>query len=423
MLSLFPALLALFTGAVFSGFESAFSSHSRYKIDIDLKRNAYPSNIIAKFYKNSSLFLSTLWTGYIISLVFFSVLANGIVASTLRNLIHEEYLSNTGIQLLTILTLGTVWFLFAEVLTKVTFRISTELLIKIFAFPVYLAFIILYPVLNILVILSRLLLVYIFRVKIEKEDYPFNKYDLDNLLDISASESDKTNEDYQEIMMFRNARDLSNIKLREFMIPRNEIVGIEQTEDVQILSDLIVASGHSKILVYDQTIDNVTGYAHSYDIFSRPQNITDIIKPVIIVPGTMTADKLLNTFIIERKSVALIVDEFGGTDGMLTIEDILEEIFGDIDDEYDVEQAEDKQLSPTEFILAGRLDIDYINEKYSLTLPESDDYQTLAGYIIYAHQSIPAENEEIVVESYRFTILKATESRIEQVYLKISAEP
>lgn len=420
MFSLFPALIALVTGAIFSGFESAFSSQSRLKLDIDLKRNTYPSNIISKFYSNSSLFLSTLWAGYIACMAFFSVFAYDVVNETIPNIVSAEYFSKTGILLLIILILGLIWYLVAELLSTMVFKRYPEALIKVFALPVYLIFKITYPLHYVLLAFARLLLRYIFRVKIEKEEYPFHKIDLDNLLDFPASESDKANEDYQEIMMFRNAHDLSNIKLREFMVPRNEIIAIEQSEDFQTLCNLIVESGHSKILVFDQTIDNITGYVHSYDIFSKPENITEILRPVIIVPGTMTADRLLNMFILERKSVALIVDEFGGTHGMLTIEDILEEIFGDIDDEYDVEQADDKQISATEYILTGRLDIDYINEKYNLNLPESDDYQTLAGYIIFAHQSIPAENEEIIIGNLKFTILKASESRIEQVHLKVS---
>jgi CBS domain containing-hemolysin-like protein len=219
--------------------------------------------------------------------------------------------------------------------------------------------------------------------------------------------------------MFKNARDLSNIKLRDFMVPRNEIVAIEKDDTIQNLIDLITESGHSKILVYEESIDDIIGYSHSYDMFSKPSIISEIIKPVIIVPGTMAADSLLNTFIRERKSVALIVDEFGGTAGMLTIEDILEEIFGDIEDEYDIEEFEDKRINEHEYLVSGRLDIDYLNEKYDLGLPESDEYKTVAGYIIFIHKNIPAENEEIVIGNLTFLITKASESKIEQVLVRL----
>lgn len=205
------------------------------------------------------------------------------------------------------------------------------------------------------------------------------------------------------------------------MVPRMEIAAISSEDTIENLTSLIVESGHSKILVFNQSVDDIIGYSHSYDIFRKPATIKEIIKPVIIVPETMTADRLLNKFIIERKSVALVVDEFGGTAGMLTIEDIIEEIFGEIDDEYDVEELEDKQLNEYEYLVSGRTDIYLLNEKYNLELPESDDYNTLAGYIIYEHESIPVQDEEIQIGDYLFIITRASETKIEQVLIRANS--
>ena len=220
--------------------------------------------------------------------------------------------------------------------------------------------------------------------------------------------------------MFQNARDLGNIKLRECMVPRNEIIALNQNESIDKLNELFIESGHSKVLIYQDSIDNIIGYTHSYDLFRKPASIREITKPVMIVPETMPASTLLNKFMGERRSVALVVDEFGGTAGMLTIEDIIEEIFGEIDDEYDVEELAERQIDENTYLFSGRHEIDYLNQKYRLDLPESDDYETLAGFIISFHESIPAENEEIRAGNFLFTIVRASETRIEEVLLKVN---
>ena len=227
-------------------------------------------------------------------------------------------------------------------------------------------------------------------------------------------------DDFQEIQMFQNARDLGNIKLRECMIPRNEIEAVSTTDSLETLRELFISSGHSKILVYQENIDNIIGYTHSYDLFHKPTSINEIIKTILIAPETMPANKLLSMFMKERKSVALVVDEFGGTAGMVTNEDIIEEIFGEIDDEYDVEDFAETQISEDEYLFSARLEIDYLNHKYKLDLPVSDDYETLAGLIISDHEDIPGVDEHIQIEDFLFIITRASESRIEEVRVKYS---
>ena len=331
-----------------------------------------------------------------------------------------EFTAPAGVLFILELTIAAlIYLLLAEFIPKILFRLGPDNILNDLAVPVYVFYLLFYPVVRFFIGFSEVILKYLFRVKINKKEYTFSTVDLENFLNESTLQPSKENDDYQEIQMFQNARDLSSIKVRDCMVPRNEIVAISKEETIENLSALIVESGHSKVLVFDQSIDNIIGYSHSYDIFGKPATIDQIIKPVIIVPGTMAVDHLLHMFIKERKSVALVVDEFGGTDGMLTIEDIMEEIFGNIEDEYDVEELEDKQLNANEYLVSGRHEIDYLNEKYNLELPESDDYKTLAGYIIHFHENIPAQSEEITIGNYNFTILKATDTRIEQVLIRL----
>lgn len=413
-------IIFLLLSAFFSGIETAFASANKLKIEVDKSRDQFTSSILSRFIKNQSFFISTLWFGNMIALIAYSIYASKLIETELLQIIVPGYTSLVLTIIIEIIIISLVYFLVAALLPKTLFRLNPDGILRTFAIPIYIVYLIFYPVIRLFILLAEFILRYLFRAKIDRQEYTFSSIDLDKLLDETTIEPAKENEEFQELQMFRNARDLSNIKLRDFMVPRNEIVAIAKDESLDSLSNLIVESGHSKILVFDQSIDNIIGYSHSYDIFAKPASLSEIIKPVIIVPGTMNADRLLNTFILERRSVALVVDEFGGTDGMLTIEDILEEIFGDIDDEYDVEEFEDKQISEYEYLVSGRLDIDYLNEKYNLGLPESVDYNTVAGYIIFNHENIPSEEEEILIDNLTFVIMKASESRIEQVLIRVN---
>ncbi len=219
--------------------------------------------------------------------------------------------------------------------------------------------------------------------------------------------------------MFQNVIDFGKIKLRECLIPRTEIIALDENETMEVAKQLFISNGLSKILVFRESIDNIIGYIHSYDMFKNPENITSILKQIIIVPETMLANDVLGMFIKQSKSIALVVDEFGGTSGMVTMEDIIEEIFGEIVDEHDVEDLVEKKINESEFVLSARLEIDYLNEKYNLDLPVSDDYETLAGLIIHYHKNIPSQNDEISVENIRLRIIQASQMKIEKVNLKI----
>ncbi len=279
---------------------------------------------------------------------------------------------------------------------------------------------ILYPFVFIFIGLSEFILKKLFRVTFGKEDYSFSPVDLgDYVKEFTQGENDES-EISQEIQIFQNAIDFHNIKLRECMIPRTDIVALEINESVDVLRSSFIETGHSKILIFRENIDNIIGYTHSYDMFQKPETINEILRSIFIVPEAMLANKVLSMMLSENKSIAVVVDEFGGTSGMITMEDIIEEIFGEIEDEHDNEDLTEKQIDADEFMFSGRLEIDYINEKYQLGIPVTEDYETLAGYIIQHHESIPMMNEIIKIHKFSFKIVQAKKNRIELVHLKIN---
>ncbi|MEA5108972.1 hypothetical protein SDC9_24904 [bioreactor metagenome] len=417
---LIPVVITILFSAFFSGMEIAFVTANKLKIEVDKNKDFLPARILSKFVKKPSRFIGALLLGNNIALVIYGIYIARILELPLRQLLPAGAGAEAMLLIAQTLVSTLIILLFAEFLPKILFRINPNSTLSFFAIPVYLFYILFYPVIIFFIGLSELTLKYLFKVNITQPDYAFGVVDLDHFLSESTAGKPEESEDYQEIQMFQNARDLGNIKLRECMVPRNEIIALNQNESIDKLNELFIESGHSKVLIYQESIDNIIGYTHSYDLFRKPVSIKEITKPVMIVPETMPASTLLNKFMGERRSVALVVDEFGGTAGMLTIEDIIEEIFGEIDDEYDVEELAEKQIDENTYLFSGRHEIDYLNQKYRLDLPESDDYETLAGFIISYHESIPAENEEIRAGNFLFTIVRASETRIEEVLLKVN---
>ncbi len=417
-----PIFIALLFSAFFSGTEIAFVTANKLRIEVDKNKDLLPARLLSGFLRKPGRFIAALLLGNNIALVVYGIYISVLLREPLLSILPEG--SGEGALLLLSQTIiSTLIILFiAEFIPKVLFRINPNKILNIFALPLFLFYILFYPVIFLFIGISEFLLRYVFKARITRPEYSFGVIDLDHYLNESATTEIEDSDDYQEIQMFQNARDLGNIKLRECMIPRNEIVALNKSESIETLTSLFVESGHSKILIYQDSIDNIIGYSHSYDLFKKPGNIPQITKPVMIVPETMPASKLLNMFMTERKSVALVVDEFGGTAGMLTIEDIIEEIFGEIDDEYDVEDFSETRISDNEFLFSARLEIDYLNQKYKLDLPVSDDYETLAGLILSHHEEIPAVNDEIRVNNFLFVITRATDNRIEEVMLKTDPE-
>jgi CBS domain containing-hemolysin-like protein len=408
-------LITLIASAFFSGLEIAFITSNKLRIELESKQGNFAAKILAYFNKYPSRYLGTMLLGNNIALVIFGIYMD----DELEPIIENFTSSNILILLISTFISTMLILITAEFLPKNLFRINPNKTLTLFAFPLTIVYGILYPVVMISIGSSEFILKKIFRVKIEKENAAFTMIDLDNYVREGTSAVEKKVEMDHEIQIFQNALDFSSVKARECMIPRTEIVAVEVNESIEALRQKFVQTRLSKILVYEKNIDNIIGYAYSKELFKKPSTIKSIMLPVSIVPESMAASEVLTVFIQQNKSIALVVDEFGGTSGMLTMEDVMEEIFGEIEDEHDKEELIEKQLNETEFIFSARLETDYINNKYRLKLPILDNVETIGGLIMSYHENIPRVNEEIHIENAVFTILSVTRTRIETVSLKI----
>lgn len=413
-----PILITLIFSAFFSGIEIAFVSANKLRIEVEKNKDLLSAGILARFLRKPSRFIAALLLGNNIALVVYGIYIARLLEPYLMNILPSGTGGGAIMLLLQTIISTLIVLIVAEFLPKMLFRINPNKILNFFAIPLNVFYLLFYPIIFLFIGISEILLKYVFKASITHPEYSFGVVDLDHYLREFSTQMPEEVDDFQEIQMFQNARDLGNIKVRECMVPRNEISAVSNDDSLETLKNLFISSGHSKILVYQDNIDNIIGYTHSYDLFHKPASIQEITKPIMIAPETMPANKLLSMFMSERKSVALVVDEFGGTAGMLTNEDIIEEIFGEIDDEYDVEDLAENQITDNEYLFSARLEIDYLNHKYKLDLPASDDYETLAGLIISDHEDIPAVDEEIQVGDFLFVITRASESRIEEVRLK-----
>lgn len=406
----------LIASAFFSGMEIAFISSNKLKIELDKKSQSFVSRLVSFFTKNPSLYISTMLVGNNIALVIY-----GIAMTKFIEPLFIPYVNSDGILLLINTVISTfVILLTAEFLPKILFKQRPNFVLNLFSVPVFLFYVIFYPITIFTLWLSKIFISIFSRKDMSSFDnsHVFGKIDLNNLVQ-EHSIGDKTEEEDNEIRLFINALDFSEIKLRECMIPRTEIVAVPLECSIYDLRGLFTETGFSRILIYKDGIDNIIGYVHSSLLFQEPKSIADCISKLIVVPETMQAQKLMKLFTKEHKSIALVVDEFGGTSGIVTIEDIMEEIFGEIEDEHDKMTYIEKRLNETDFQFSGRLEIDYLNKKYKINLPESEDYETLAGLILYKHQSIPIENQEISIDRYTIIIDKVSDARIDTVTVRM----
>ncbi len=412
-------LLTLLSSAFFSGMEIAFVSSNKLKLELDKKQDDTFSKIINIFNKKPGEYIATMLVGNNISLVVYGI----VMAIILRPAIINIFGKNEVIILLLQTIISTIIILFtAEFLPKTLFRNSPNRALKVFIIPVFLIYILLWPVTKITIFFSDILLNNILKMdtNTEHKNPVFVKADIDHLVSNVSNEDEKEEID-NDIKLFQNALDFSDVKIRECIIPRTEIIAIDVNDfDLEKIKQLFIESGFSKILVFDDSIDNIIGYIHNSDLFKKPDNLKSIIRNVIIAPETMPANKLLKEFSNENRSLAVVVDEFGGTAGIVTLEDIMEEIFGEIEDEYDTSQFIDKKISDNEYILSGRLEIDFLNEKYALNLPETDDYETIAGWILYHYEDIPKLNQVIEIENFSVKILEVSNIKIELINLSLN---
>lgn len=410
--------LAIVLSAFFSGMEIAFVASNKLRIELDRKQGVFGSGILKLFTKNPGQYIATMLIGNNIALVIYGLVFSRLLGAELSKFIESELI----ILVINTLLSTAIILLVAEFLPKTIFIISPNLFLKFLSIPTVFFFFIFYPVSKFTLAFSNFIMKIFFRFdpgEKKQENLVFSKVDLDHFVNISKQSREESEPDHHNIRIFQNALDFSNIKLRECMVPRTEIEAVESESSLEALKEKFKETRFSRILVYEESIDNIIGYFELKDLFKNPPDINSSLRKLLIVPETMPANKLLKQFVDEKKNIALVVDEFGGTSGMVTIEDILEEIVGDIEDEHDTNDLIEKVIGEKEYIFSGRIEIDYLNEKYHLKLPEEDDYETLAGMILFYHGSIPANKELIRIGKLVIRVLRATTTKLELVNLKI----
>lgn len=410
-------LITMIMSAFFSGMEIAFVSSNRMLAEMDKNHGSLTQKLISLFYRHPNGFVSTMLVGNNIVLVMYGIL----IAKLFDNTIFAGM--DAGFTVPADTVLSTVIILFTgEFLPKVLFKNNANRLLAMFALPAYFFYLILWPISRFSTFLSKMILRFV-GIHMEKEydDEGFSKVDLDYLVQTSI-ENAKNDEDIDdEVKIFHNALEFSDVKVRDCMVPRTEINAVDLNKDGK--DELLlkfIESGNSKIIVYNGDIDHIVGYVHSSEMFRNPDRWQDCIYKMPFVPETMTARKLMRIFLQQKKSLGVVVDEFGGTSGIVSLEDIVEEIFGDIEDEHDNLKYVAKEVAPDEYILSARLEIDKVNEMFGLDLPESDDYMTIGGLILNVYQSFPKLNEVIRTGRFEFKIMKSTMSKIELVKLKVN---
>jgi len=398
--------------------EIAFVSANKLRLELDKKSNPFVSGILSFVTKSPGKFIATMLIGNNTVLVIYGIA----FAALLEPVITNYTTSDTFILLIQTIISTLIILVLAEFLPKTLFRIFPNTLLNIFSVPLAFFYTIFYPITIFTVGITNSLLKGILKTKIDVGvgNPVFSRVDLDHFINESQTDGIlEENEEEHEVKLFRNALDFSKVKLREIMVPRTEMEVLDINSHIEKLRSMFIETGYSRILIFENYIDNIIGYVHSSVIFENPDSIQPFLKNVLIVPETMPANKLLSTFIQDHRSIAIVVDEFGGTSGMVTSEDILEEIFGEIEDEYDTSDFIEKKISDTEFVFSGRFEIDFLNENYNLNLPDTDDFETLAGYILAHYKSIPKINTIIDIGQFSFKILKATNTKIELVNLTI----
>lgn len=412
-------LFVLMASAFFSGMEIAFVSSNKLMIELDKKRGYFSGKILSHFMNHAANFISTMLIGNNIVLVMYGIVM-AMLLEPLLILVLPEQLSNDSVILFAQTIVSTIVVLFlGEYIPKSLFRINPNYSLNIFYLPALFFYIVLFPLVMIINGITFFFWRYVFRIKMNNDKIVFSSIDLYNYIDEFSDDDNVHNEVDQEVQMFQRAIDLQDVKLRECMVPRTEIEAVNEKATIEELKEKFIETGLSKILVYKESIDNIVGYIHSFDIFKNPQSITEVQRSISIVPETMPANKLLNKFIKDKKNIAVVVDEFGGTSGIITLEDLVEEIFGEIRDEYDVDELMDIKNSENEYIFSARLSIDDINEKYGLGLPQSDVYETLSGLIFNHYEDIPKLNDTIVIKNFEFTILQSSKTKIIKVKLRV----
>jgi CBS domain containing-hemolysin-like protein len=413
--------------AFFSGMEIAYVSSNKVHIEIEKKQEGFLSKILEKLTVKPSKFITTMLIGNNIALVIYGFLMGDLLLQWFQSMTPTNYqfldyllvdlklFSQTLISTLVIL-------LTAEFLPKVFFQIYANILLKVFALPAYIFYILFSLISDFVIWISDAILKYVFKTEGGDVQLALTKVELGHYITEQMESVEADDKVDSEIQIFQNALEFSEVKSREVMVPRTEIVAIGISDSVKNLKSLFIETGYSKVLIYKDSIDDILGYVHSFELFKTPKTIKSILRVVKFVPETMLVKDVMNILAKKRRSIAVVIDEYGGTSGIMTIEDIVEELFGEIEDEHDNIALVEEQINETTFKLSARLEVDYLNETYKLNLPESEAYETLGGLIVNETEEIPQINDQIVIQNYNFTILEASSTKIDIVRLKLRVE-
>lgn len=425
--SIIIIVCSLLLSAFFSGMEIAYVSSNKIHIEIEKKQEGFLAQILTKITAKPSKFIATMLIGNNIALVIYGLFMGDLLVQWFQSFLPSEsgfvtYLL-TDLNLLTQTIISTLIILFtAEFLPKVFFQIYANSLLKILAFPAYLFYVFFTFISDFVIWISDVVLKKFFKTEGDQVQLAFTKVELGNYISEQMESIEEHEEIDTEIQIFQNALEFSEVKAREVMVPRTEITALELHDSVDDLSKLFTETGYSKILIYKETIDEILGYVHSFDLFKKPKNIGSMIMPIELVPETMLIKDILNVLIKKRKSIAVVVDEYGGTSGIMTVEDIVEELFGEIEDEHDSVDLIEEQKDEDNFVFSARLEVDYINETYKIDLPEGENYETLGGLIVDFTEEIPQQDEIVTIENFEFKILEVSNTKIDLVALKIKEE-
>lgn len=416
--------ICLLLSAFFSGMEIAFISANKIYIEIEKKQEGFLAKVLTKLTKKPSKFIATMLIGNNIALVVYGLFMGELLMQWFLSFEPFPYafinvlFTDFSLILQTIIS-TLIILLTAEFLPKVLFQIYANTLLKVFVVPAYLFYIFFSFISDFVIWVSDFILKFLFKTPGDEIQLSFSKMELGDYITEQMETIDNEDAVDSEIQIFQNALEFAEVKAREVMIPRTEITAVELQENPKNLVKLFTETGYSKILVFKDTIDDIIGYVHSYELFKKPKNIKSVLLPVEFVPQTMLIHDVLNILTRKRKSIAVVLDEYGGTSGIMTVEDIVEELFGEIEDEHDSIELHEEQINENFYKFSARLEVDYLNETYKLEIPESDEYETLGGFIVHETGEIPEKEEEIKIENFLFTILEVTNTKIDMVSLQL----
>ncbi len=408
-------LISILLSAFFSGMEIAYVSANKFQVELEKKKEGFTSKILSRLTSKSSKFITTMLVGNNIALVVYSFF----MGEFITGFIPEGSLNEFTILFIQTIISTIIILVTAEFLPKALFRIYANETLWLFAPFAYFFYVIFHFVSDFITFISDFFLRFFFNSITDTKQIEFTKVELGNYISKQLEHAKDFEEVDSEIQIFQNALDFDNVKAREIMIPRTEVVAVDINDTITNLKKLFIETGYSKIIVYKESLDNILGYVHAFELFKKPKSIKSIILPVELVPESMMINNVLNILTKKKRSMSVVLDEFGGTSGVITVEDIVEELFGEIIDEHDTVQLLENKINDREFEFSARLELDYLNENYGLKLDENEAYETLGGFIVYHNEDIPKQDEVIKIDNFYFKMLKVDSSKIKEVYVKV----